>query len=411
MGIFDFLQGWVSMELQGTFPESVLNACAARNIVFWGVKKPDRYTLRMKVRQKQAETVLTLAQHCQCQVNWTKHAGAPVTWKKLRVRYALLAGAVACAVVLTLSSAFVWDIRVEGNETLSTGEILRALDDCGVHIGSFWPAFTGDSLRNELLLRLPELRWAAVNYDCSTITVIVRERTEKPDMVYEDLPTHLVAAKAGLISNMSVLKGNPAVKAGQIVLAGESLVSGAVPSTFGDTRLVHALGTVEARTWYELRAYQPLQVPEKSYTGRETSRYALTFGAKRVNFYGNSSIYGGNCDKIIKDYPIAVEGVFTLPVSLVKETYAEYEIVPADRTADSLKPAMEQELYDYLNSVLAEGGSITTSSVSFSEADGVLCATLHAECLENIAREIPMTEAEIQLVQLENAAREETAND
>lgn len=405
MGIFDFIRGWVSIEIQGTFPESVLNACAARNIEFWGVRKPDRYTLRMNVRKKQAAVVMAVARHCQCQVNWTKDGGAPVAWRKLRIRYALLAGAIACLAVLTVSSAFVWEIRVEGNETLSTGEIVRALDDCGVRIGSFWPAFTGDSLRNDLLLRLPELRWAAVNYDSSTITVIVRERTEKPDMVYEDIPTHLVASKPGLVSNLSVLKGYPTVKVGQTVLAGESLVSGAVPSTFGDTRLVHALGTVEARTWYEIRADLSVQAAGKQYTGRETSRYALTFGTNRVNLYWNSSIYEGNCDKIITEYPAAVEGVFTLPVSLVKETYIEYNVTVREQSVDGLKRSMEQELYAYLESILAEDGTITTSSVSFSEKDGVLSATLHAECLENIAREVPMTDEEIQLVRLENAER------
>lgn len=411
MGIFDYLRGWVELEIQGAFPESVLNSCAARNIEFWSVKKPDSCTIRMKVRRKASDTVAGLAVKCQCQVTRVKPWGAPVELRKLRGRYALAIGAVVCAAILVVSSSFVWEIRVEGNETISAGEIVRALEDCGAGIGSFWPAFTGDTLRNELLLALPELRWAAVNYDSSTITVIVREKTEKPEMVYEDEAIHVVAEKSGIVSRMSVLRGQPMVVERQTVLEGDRLISGAVPSTFGDTRIVHAYGTVEARTWYEISAARPLTAAGKSYTGEETTRFALKFGTNRVNFYGNSRIYEGNCDKIIMEYPMSIDGVFTLPVTMIRETYVEYVPTGTEQSVDKAKQEMETELREYLESLLEEGDSVTSASVSFSESEGVLTATLHAECLEDIGMEVPMTEGEIMQVRLENTAGDEHGND
>lgn len=404
MGIFDYLRGWSELEVQGAVPERVLNAMAARNIPFWGVRKQDGCTMRFKVRRKYVETASGLARKSQCTVTDSKACGAPVKMKALRMRYALLVGAFLCTAVLAVSSCFVWDIRVVGNETLSTGEIVRALSDCGAGIGSFWPAFTGDSLRNEMLLRLPELRWVAVNYDSSTITVIVRERTEKPEMVDEHAPAHIVAEKSGVVSEISVLMGKPQVVERQTVLAGEPLISGAVPSTFGDTQIVHAYGTVQARTWYELRASRNITETMKVYTGREKSRWALTFGTQRVNFYGNSRIYGGECDKIIVEYPLSVPGVFTLPVSLVRETYTQYEATSAAQNTDALRLEMEAELRDYLNTLMKDG-SVTAASVRFSEKDGVLTGTLTVECLEEIGRTVPMDEGEVQQIRLENAAR------
>lgn len=403
MGIFDYLRGWVELEIQGAFPESVLNSCAGRNMEFWSVKKIDHCTIRMKVRRKDGDTVRDLALRCQCQVTRATPRGAHTRMKALRGRYALFIGALVCAGVLAVSSSFVWEIRVEGNETLSDGQIIRALKDSGAEIGSFWPAFSGDALRNELLLAMPELRWAAVNYDCSTITVIVREKTEMPEMVYEDEAVHVVAEKAGVISHVSVLKGRPVVSAHQTVLEGEQLISGAVPSTVGDTRIVHAYGTVKARTWYEIPAVRACSQMEKDYTGATTIRFALKFGMNRVNFYGNSSIYDGNCDKIIMEYPLSVEGVFTLPVTLIRETYVEYAPTWTEASTDGMKQEMKTELLEYLDSLLEEGDSVTTATVGFSEADGVLTATLHAECLEDIGVEVPMTETEIQQIRLENS--------
>lgn len=411
MGMLDRLRGWVVMEFRGTFPESVLNACASRNLPFWGVEKPNPFTIRMKVRRRDAETAAAVVLRCQCELTDTRSCGAPVTLHRLRRRYALVLGAAVCLATLAVSSAFVWNIRVVGNETVSTGTILRALADCGAGIGSFWPGFTGDSLRNELLLRLPELRWAAVNYDSSTITVVVRERTEKPEMVAEDVPTHVVAARAGLITELSVYRGAPVSGAGRAVLAGEGLISGAVTDRGGDTRLVHALGRAQARTWYEISASRSLTVQEKVPTGRTRRQFALIFGDRRVNFYGNSSISAVNCDKISTDDPLAVEGVFTLPIRLVQETFIEYELVPTTRTPETLASELQAELSGYLSALLEGHGEVTTASVSFSQRSGVLTGTLHAECLEDIAREVPMTEEEIRQIRSSQNTGDETADD
>lgn len=411
MGLLTYLRGWVRLEFRGAFPESVLNACAARNLEFWGVEKRDAFTIRVKVRRRDAETLAAIVLRCQCEVTDTRPCGAPVTLRRLRPRYGLLAGGLACLAALMFSSCFVWNVRVVGNESVSSGTILRALNDCGAGIGSFWPAFTGDSLRNELLLRLPELKWAAVNYDSSTITVIVRERTEKPDMVCEDVPTHVTAAKSGLITEMQVYRGEAVAGKGITVLAGETLISGVVSDLSGDTRLVHAVGSVKARTWYELTASRSLTAAKKTGTGRERTRYALTFGTKRVNIYGNSSIYDGNCDKIIKEYPLALDGVFTLPVRLVQETCTEYTITPVQQSPDALAAELETQLTEYLTDLLGKNGEITRASVSFSQSGGVLTATLHAECLEEIGKEVPMTEEEIRQVRMNNTAGDESADD
>ena len=32
MGLLTYLRGWVRLEFRGAFPESVLNACSARNL-------------------------------------------------------------------------------------------------------------------------------------------------------------------------------------------------------------------------------------------------------------------------------------------------------------------------------------------------------------------------------------------
>ena len=69
------------------------------------------------------------------------------------------------------------------------------------------------------------------------------------------------------------------------------------------------------------------------------------------------------------------------------------------------------QLRDYLTDLLGGSGTVTTASVSFSQSGGVLTATLHAECLEEIGKEVPMTEEEIRQVRMNNTAGDESADD
>ena len=88
---------------------------------------------------------------------------------------------------------------------------------------------------------------------------------------------------------------------GDAVVAGETLVSGEMPSEVGDTRYVRASAEIRARTWYEMSASAPLE-----YSGLEQSdsrtRWALVIGDKRINFYLGSSQTPAGCGKIITEY-------------------------------------------------------------------------------------------------------------
>ena len=156
------LCGYVRLEVCGVHPERVLNACAAAGIACMASEPVDAYTLRITVRVRCEETVTELARRCQCEVKTLYRRGLP---QLLR-----------CAARYRGASLFIWRIDVTGNETLTTGQILRCLDECGVRPGTYWPALSNDLVRNDMVLRLPELRWLTVNVHGSRAEVIVREK-------------------------------------------------------------------------------------------------------------------------------------------------------------------------------------------------------------------------------------------
>lgn len=369
------------MELCGAFPETVLNACAAGALVIWDMECVNEYTLRFTVYEGSLPELRTIAERCMCEMNMISMSGGSRGRKLFLRRRWLIIFAVMTAALLMTSSLFIWKIDVRGCETLSKGEVLRALSESGVELGTYWPSLSTDMVRSEMIMRLPKIAWMTVNVNGSRATVLISERQEKPEIYIESDPADIVASKTGIISNMSVLNGRSVTKQGNSVMKGETLVSGLMDSITNEPRLVRAEAQVIASTWTELNSVCPAETEYKTERRASHSRFALRFGKKRINlFFG-----GGNdiddCDKIVYEYNLGIEGFFAMPVTLIREKLVPYKS-ELRRTGELA--AMEERLYGILEAGI--DGQIIESSISSGETEGLYMVTLRAECLENIAR-------------------------
>ena len=398
MNIFRYLRGYVQIQVYGVTPAAFLNECAGAGIKFWDAQPVDELTLRVKVRRSASECAIKAAARAGCEVTDSTLCGAPVYLKRVTGRAALIAGAAAVAGFILWSSLHIWEIEVTGNETVSSFEIMRTLNEIGVGTGSFWPSFSSDDIRSQALARIPSLSWLTVNVYGSRAVVKVRERIPVPEIVDEGQPTKVVAEKAGIITEIRVLRGKPLAEKHMTVLPGDVLVPGTVDVLNKNTHTVHAMAEVWARTWYELTAERQTYTEAKEYSGKKHSRLALEIGKNRINFYHNSGISGTGCDKIIKEYNLGIEGIFKMPVTLVRETVSEYMTVPVPENTELAVSELEAMLAERLKKEIGETGSITSQNFSVSEADGLVRVTLRAECLEDIAKTVPLNDSELVLV-------------
>lgn len=397
--LYELLRGTARLEIVGAEPEKLLTACALRGIEFWNCDPGEGCTIRMTVYAGDYPAAEKLARRCMCEVRTVQKKGGEKLLRMVRRRKLLAALLAFFAVLIAWSSLYIWDMDVEGNETVSDGVILRALEENGVGIGTYWPGISNDMLRAEVLPELRELSWFSVNVKSSHAVVKVRERIEKPELSGENTPANVVAAKTGMITEMSVLQGKPVVESGSAVLEGETIVSGAMDSLESGTRKVRALADIEAHTLYELTAVCPDTAAQKTEKGGGRSRYALIIGKNRINFYRGSRKIPTDCDKISKTIPFSVKGVFTLPVALVKETFVKYR---TDNAAVTPEERLKTDLMADLKNRVSSEGEILSSSYAVSHSGGLVTVTLRAECLENIARVVPMTQAEMDAIDFAN---------
>ena len=384
------LQGQVRLKIEGAYPERFLNICAANRLPFWGLVYQSETCLHVSMTKKNYHRLEPFAQRAMCTVTLLEKSGLPFFLRRFRHRYAFLVGAGLCILSLVSLSQFIIDVEIIGNKTTSSDRILTVLKENGLRPGVYGPSIDARLLSHQALLELPELSYLSINLSGCRATVVVRDRIPKPEIIDLRTPANVIATKAGVITRIETLEGVPKVASGSTVLPGELLISGIddIESAAGDgssvgTRILHAMGNVYAKTYYNRSAQIPLTAQIKSYTGANKRHLSLLFGGWRINFYGNGRISYPNYDKIEMNHQLKLPFGITLPMELQSERYAEYVLKEATVNQTSAESFLQTFL---LQEVKKEIGTGTLLQHSFTTdvKDGVLTVTLLCECEEQI---------------------------
>lgn len=389
MGFLNRMRGQVRIRVECAFPERVLNLCGVRDLAFWDLEWESAAAFTCRMSRQDYAALRRAAEQLECTLTVVGREGVPFFLGRFRHRQALVTGLVGCGLALFLGSFFIWDFEVEGNETVPEERIFRALENCGVGIGSFGLSLDGEDIRNHVLLEIPELSWIAVNVSGCRANVQVRERVEPPELLDETTPTNVVARRAGLVLEIRDWNGMGTVLPGTAVTEGQLLISGVEDLDTLGARVLAGMGSVQARTWYSLTTTIPLTGMQKQYTGREQTKISLVFGKHRVKFFSNSSIEAGNYDKIINRTPLSLLGV-PLPVTVVTETFRFYETAPAALNKAAVEELGEQILTEQLEAMVAPHGTVTSTLCTSRQRGDALEITLKAECVEEIAESVPI---------------------
>ena len=255
--IYEKLKGRLDVEVCGAYVEGLLNAAALSAIALWDVRCVDECTVRLRMYETDYPALAALSEKCMCELKPIGLSGGSRDRKLLRRRVWLLVFLLLMGLLLFVSSLFIWEIEVVGNEQLTDGQVLRALSRCGVDSGTCRYSVSADLVRSQMLRELPELAWMTVNINGSRAVAVVMERQEKPEIYAESAPADIVAARTGIVRRLSVENGRPVVHGGQSVLAGETLVSAGMDSLSNGSKYVRAKAQVLADTWRELSAVCP----------------------------------------------------------------------------------------------------------------------------------------------------------
>jgi len=383
--IVNFFAGHVRLGVECAYPERFMNLCAQNDISFWDLTRTGEVTVQVTMTMQNYRKLRPLLENLAAEVKPLKRSGVPVFLRRVRRRYALLIGLILTLAATWGMSLYIWDIRVEGNETVPAAVILSTLEELGVGIGTFGPGIEAEALRHEVLLKLEDLSWITVNVSGSRATVIVRERIHAPERVPEGVATAVYATRSGVIDHMIIWEGTPLVEIGDTVTMGQDLITGRRDSLVSGTRFVRADAQIFARTWYTLSMSMPLEHIEKDYTGEISTKRIIFIGRSRINLFFDGRISHATYDKIVKDTDFHLLGGIVLPIRLERRIYTAYEprAVRLDETTAAL--FLQEQLLERLTEIIGPAGQVLSTDFEVEIGNGIVTVRLQAECLEQIA--------------------------
>ncbi|MCL2695298.1 MAG: sporulation protein YqfD [Clostridiales bacterium] len=277
-----FLQGYVIIELTGLSLERFLNAMLRAGITPWQVERRGTSCIRLRLRARDFRKLRPIRRKYRCRVHILSRHGPVFALVGLWRRKVLLAGCVLALAAITALSTRILFVRITGCETMDEQVLREMLAEEGIVPFAAWRGLNNLGIATSVAARRPELAWVGITREGVIYTVEVREaipRMEIPDL---SVPCDVIAAKDGMVTRLTVLRGQARVQVGDWVRAGDVLISSRVEyNAESPPYYTHAMGEVWVARLYEARVKAPVFAQEYRRTGA-LKRYGKLALAGRV---------------------------------------------------------------------------------------------------------------------------------
>ncbi len=318
--------------------------------------------------------------------------GAPMLLRRLIARPGLVIGLLLALGLFCGARIFLWDVRITGNEQVSSEELERELAAAGLSRGCFLPTLDRDAVSAALRQGDGRIAYATVNLVGTVAHVQVLE-SQAPTEALSDKPANLIAKCDGVVTMPLIFEGECLVAKGDVVRAGQLLASGIRDTQNHGYRITRAAGEVLARTVHTYSVTVPFAYEEKAYTGevsREISLFFFGHAQKVFKSTGNNIV---KCDIIEEIKWMTLPSGKRLPLGVSILTAFAYADQPATRTATQAR----EQAFAQLESLLAQEskGRVmlqkTTETRVDEDAITLICTVVYEENIASVS-EFELTE-------------------
>ena len=381
-----FLVGWREVYVDECCRSAVFDLMYRGGIQFTRERRQGG-KISFRVRASHAEELCRLFDEACIEYELGDAHGLLAVVRWLIRRPAIPIGAVLFVAWMLYSSRLIWDVRVIGNTKTSEAEIISLLDELGCGIGDYYPAIEFTKVQSRYAATQDDIAWLSVYMNGTVAEVQVRELYADTRPKHEaGVYANVVAECDGVVESVNVFEGQAAVKPGDLVRAGQVLISGVVENKDGSVRYEYAAGEVYCTVAESVSVKIELEREKKVYTGRVFSKKSVKIFKKTINLLGKGGIEGATYDTIDTMEQLCPLGISTLPVWIEKTEYREYTL---EREVISPEEAAELALMELSELVKekAESGTLLSKSVSVSSDDG----GYSLDCLLYLSRDIGKT--------------------
>lgn len=381
MGLFDFIFGKCVVSTQRKNAAKLLNVCMKSEIEYSNPFFEDN-TFSITCHKKGYDKINSACFNRGIEITRTSYNGVPMLASKYKSRMGLAVGVVLSALLVAFALNVVWRVEISGNNRVSREEIESALLENNFCVGSFIPSADLTFIENSIMQEKNDIAWISINVNGTVAHVEIRETQRGQNA--NNSPAHLVASRDGKIERIESYNGNCVVKAGDVVRAGDVLVSGVYQNEKGDYRTSRAEGQIFARTVRTVSVEIPFENTQKVYTGRKFSEIYINFFKKSIKVFANTGKMPPTCDIIYKNGRIGLPSFPKIPIGYEKTEYSEYEFVKVVLNENEAMERAFSVLEDELEK-LSESAELIKKNVEFEISDSAYVLKCSLVCIEDIA--------------------------
>lgn len=383
--LLQYLTGYVNITVEGYYIEKFINICTNKNIMLWNLKRENSIVLRASIHISDFKLLKRICKDTRCKVKIEKKKGFPFVIKKYKKRKVFIGLLIAIIFIIIGLSNFIWNIEVEGLETISKQDILNLAETEGLAVGKFKGKIDTKEVINKIRLERDDIAWVGIDVKGTNAIIKVVEADKKPEIVDEDDYCNIVADKDAIIRKVSAQNGTPLVKEGDVVKKGDIIIEGVFRGKYTGDRYVHAQGEVQAEVWYTSTQRVELQEVQKKETGEQETKYSVKLNNFHINF--NKSIPKfEKYDTIETGKKLKLFSNFYLPIELVEYTYKEYEEVVVIHSIEEAKQIGIDRAEEELSEELKDKEILDTQINTKSE-NGAIIVEVTYEVKEEIGVE------------------------
>ena len=381
--IFNYIIGYIRISIEGYYIERFINICRNEKITIWNLKRDKNVKLELNIGIKDLKRVAKIAKQTKCKMKITRKKGLPFIFNKYKKRKLFFVFLIVIIIILAISSNFIWNIQIIEEDKQDMKNLYQDVIDSGLAIGTMKSKINTKDIINKIRLKRDDIAWIGIELKGTNAIVRAVKATAKPNIVNDEDYCNIVSDKQGIITKISAQNGTIAVKVGDTVNVGTTLINGWMEGKYTGIRYVHAKGEIQAKVWHTKSKKIQYNTTERTQTGNTENKYQIKINNFEINLSKRLSkfkIY----DTIVEENKFKIFSDFYLPISLIKTTNKEVKEKQKKYEIEEAKNLGIQQLQDELDNEIENKEKIVNKITNtYEKEDGVEVYVTY-EVLEDI---------------------------
>ena len=386
--LFRYILGYLKICVSGYSPERFLNLCKNKKIDVWELEaKQNAY--EMYIRISGFRKLKPILKKTQTKISIEGRYGLPFFFHKYRKRKLFFIGVFLCAIIIYSFTFVIWDIELQGNQSITDNVLLEYLESQKISHGMIKGKVDCEQIAKDIRKNFDDIIWVSATVQGTRLMIHVKENTDTFETVDEtEEPCDIVADKTGIVRSIITRNGVPKVTVGAEIQIGDILISGTV-DVLNDAKEVVANHYVMSDSDIILeRIIQYEDKIEKKYKAKQyTDKNRRLFYVKLCNHaftFGWSKHKFSLADTKTTEDVLKIGDDFYLPFSIGDKTIFEYELIDVEYSKEEMETLLLDNYERFCEELVESNATILDSNFHIVEENDDLKASATITLLERV---------------------------